>query len=98
MFVINYLLPFCPTINDTEVADLPELFPSPGRYSASSIEVVAGEQNLDINSGLEQSIRGSFKVLYDYSATTGVNDIGILRVGISQSVSLSLSLFYHKSV
>lgn len=48
-------------------------------YSASSIEVVAADQDLSQNSGVEQSIRGELKVMHDFTTTTGANDIAILR-------------------
>ncbi|XP_063887880.1 trypsin-1-like [Scylla paramamosain] len=48
-------------------------------YSASSLEVVAGEQDLGHTSGLEQSHRGALKVTHDFTSTTGANDIAILR-------------------
>jgi len=48
-------------------------------YTQGSFNIVAGEQNLDVDSGLEDTVRSEHLELHDYSATTGVNDIAIIR-------------------
>ncbi|KAK4291720.1 hypothetical protein Pmani_035469 [Petrolisthes manimaculis] len=48
-------------------------------YSAGSFDIVAGEQSLDFNSGVEEVVRSQHLELHDYSTTTGANDIAIVR-------------------
>ncbi|XP_063588808.1 trypsin-1-like [Penaeus indicus] len=48
-------------------------------YSDTSFDIVAGEQNLDHTSGLEEVKRSQKVFMHDFSTTTGVNDIAIIR-------------------
>ncbi|KAG7171718.1 trypsin-1-like [Homarus americanus] len=48
-------------------------------YSGSSFNLVAGEQNLEKESGLEQTRRSEHFVMHDFSTTTGANDIALIR-------------------
>nr|XP_045594623.1 trypsin-1-like [Procambarus clarkii]XP_045594624.1 trypsin-1-like [Procambarus clarkii] len=48
-------------------------------YSETSFDIVAGEQNLDEDSGLEQTRRSESFVTGHFTTTTGANDIAIIR-------------------